>query len=850
MNKRSLILAAIVSASIAHATEYNVTSDDIDDFTNKVANAQSGDKFILAAGEYKIPETLRLLDLSSVTLSGAGAESTVICPVASCRLVLVSNCTDIVFSGIAFRKGAGKTETVALGTANVGGGACLMKSSRISFQNCAFLTNSVTYGQPFVYNCGGALYAENSTFSTVGCLFEGNKATHKSSNWATRGACLGLYASTYSSTNDVFRGNVAPYMTSGGASQIDEGVVCCMADKTASARFVNALVHGNAGEITSGGTLNAKSLFYGNIDSPMALENCTIAGNFAQRSVYAGAITVTNSILRGATVADVDKSTDGRCSAKLYNSIYGKATVTSSTHCSAENPSLTEDLYLSPSSYAVDYCGGDVAGTIFAERYSAAGDAKDTGAIDCGYHHAVPGKVSKTSLAGGVFEPIPDQALFDAPRTPDPVVTLDGKPLTKGTDYTVTYAGNDRVGTATLTISGIGLYEGTASTTFTVFAAYENTTVDVGSFAALKKAIADSRSNCVFRLAAGRHEMSETLVLDGKDGLTVVGSSEGETALVKAGGRLLFVRNARGATFRNLTLQGGTGVADAPELGNGSTIACVGSAAKLVNATDVVFDSCAFRTNSISGSAASFASNGGTVAAQDSGVRFAGCLFEGNSVVCGNSGNWHAHGAGLLLYGSSSAVMTNVVFRGNYYGNSSVGASVRDGLFCWANTGSSAKLVNCIAEGNGGEADFSGMSTCLFEGGNVQLENCTLASNGVRQAVCASSLTLTNSIVVGSSEFDLVKSSKLSMYDSFYGTLSGSPDVSEGCSTEDPLLTADCFLQHGSPAINFCESKVAGTPYAALWAEKRFRPDTGLLDCGFHHLACPVPAPGLMLMVR
>ena len=43
MNKRIVILVAVVFAFLAHATEYNVTSDDIDDFTNKVANAQSGD---------------------------------------------------------------------------------------------------------------------------------------------------------------------------------------------------------------------------------------------------------------------------------------------------------------------------------------------------------------------------------------------------------------------------------------------------------------------------------------------------------------------------------------------------------------------------------------------------------------------------------------------------------------------------------------------------------------------------------------------------------------------------------------------------------------------------------------
>lgn len=47
-----------------------------------------------------------------------------------------------------------------------------------------------------------------------------------------------------------------------------------------------------------------------------------------------------------------------------------------------------------------------------------------------------------------------------------PKVTIDG--LTEGTDYTVSYSNNTEVGQATVTITGIGSYEGTITKTFTI----------------------------------------------------------------------------------------------------------------------------------------------------------------------------------------------------------------------------------------------------------------------------------------------------------------------------------------------------------------------------------------------
>lgn len=47
-------------------------------------------------------------------------------------------------------------------------------------------------------------------------------------------------------------------------------------------------------------------------------------------------------------------------------------------------------------------------------------------------------------------------------------VTYNGKSLRKGTDYTVAYANNVNAGTATITITGKGNYEGTTTTTFQI----------------------------------------------------------------------------------------------------------------------------------------------------------------------------------------------------------------------------------------------------------------------------------------------------------------------------------------------------------------------------------------------
>ena len=53
-------------------------------------------------------------------------------------------------------------------------------------------------------------------------------------------------------------------------------------------------------------------------------------------------------------------------------------------------------------------------------------------------------------------------------QNPEPVVTVQGRRLVKGVDYTVEYKDNAAVGMATITVTGIGNYSGVLSTSFEI----------------------------------------------------------------------------------------------------------------------------------------------------------------------------------------------------------------------------------------------------------------------------------------------------------------------------------------------------------------------------------------------
>ncbi len=82
----------------------------------------------------------------------------------------------------------------------------------------------------------------------------------------------------------------------------------------------------------------------------------------------------------------------------------------------------------------------------------------------------LPFSISPAELTkdGCTVAPIPDQEYAAAPITPDLSVEWKGKALVSGTDYTIKYNDNTKVGTATVTLTGIGNFSGKFDTTFEI----------------------------------------------------------------------------------------------------------------------------------------------------------------------------------------------------------------------------------------------------------------------------------------------------------------------------------------------------------------------------------------------
>ncbi len=72
------------------------------------------------------------------------------------------------------------------------------------------------------------------------------------------------------------------------------------------------------------------------------------------------------------------------------------------------------------------------------------------------------------SLENCIIAPIADCPYTGKEQTPPVTITCGGYTLVKDVDYTVTYSDNTKIGTATVTISGIGAYMGTIKKNFKI----------------------------------------------------------------------------------------------------------------------------------------------------------------------------------------------------------------------------------------------------------------------------------------------------------------------------------------------------------------------------------------------
>lgn len=128
----------------------------------------------------------------------------------------------------------------------------------------------------------------------------------------------------------------------------------------------------------------------------------------------------------------------------------------------ALSPSVTVKLgdrtLKSGTDYAVTYSDNQHAGTAkvtVTGKGNYAGTASGTFTIS-------PANISEANIS------VAAQNYTGSQLTPVPTVTLDGKSLESGTDFTTSYGNNIKVGTANITVTGKGDYTGSATSTFKI----------------------------------------------------------------------------------------------------------------------------------------------------------------------------------------------------------------------------------------------------------------------------------------------------------------------------------------------------------------------------------------------
>lgn len=94
-----------------------------------------------------------------------------------------------------------------------------------------------------------------------------------------------------------------------------------------------------------------------------------------------------------------------------------------------------------------------------------------SGNVDCNYWYTadtLSENPDAVNISTAKAASVPAAAYTGKKITPSPKLTLNGKELLPGTDYTLSYSNNQNIGTATIKITGKGDYKGTKSISFKI----------------------------------------------------------------------------------------------------------------------------------------------------------------------------------------------------------------------------------------------------------------------------------------------------------------------------------------------------------------------------------------------
>ena len=203
-------------------------------------------------------------------------------------------------------------------------------------------------------------------------------------------------------------------------------------------------------------TLDGKTLVKGtdykvsyknNVNAGTATITITGIGN------YAGTITKSFKIYDPNAPVEIAEASISGIEDKYYN---GKE-ITQKTTITFDGKTLVEGT-----DYTIQYANNIEIGKA---TMTIKGVGKYTGKITKTFNILEPEKIS---ISSAEISPMEDQYYTGEEIKQEFTLTLDGQTLIEGTDYTVEYTNNVEIGTAKVTITGIGAYMETTEATFNI----------------------------------------------------------------------------------------------------------------------------------------------------------------------------------------------------------------------------------------------------------------------------------------------------------------------------------------------------------------------------------------------
>ena len=197
-------------------------------------------------------------------------------------------------------------------------------------------------------------------------------------------------------------------------------------------------------------------------------ENYTVADDLQ--------ITLTNGEITKKEISTYTASPDPI--EKVYD---GNTTLPSGVTISSTNIESDDTVTFTFNGAYADGNAGD-SKTVSFTGIAIAGTGADNGnyTLSAAAFDTTTGKITAKPLSECTIDAIPDQTYTGSPITPDPVVKNGSLTLIKDVDYTVSYADNTGIGTATVTVTAApnGNYSGTNSATFNIVAGSTKVTLN------------------------------------------------------------------------------------------------------------------------------------------------------------------------------------------------------------------------------------------------------------------------------------------------------------------------------------------------------------------------------------